>query len=79
MNIKTTDKEMDAEIERLRNDPDVKLARKEMRLKYRKRQKLYALRNLAKRGAELRAEGYTLSNINDMFTDDEDDPLFMPE
>lgn len=52
-----------AEIERLKASENVKLARKEQRLKYKQRQFLYQLRNLEKRGKALAAQGYTLDNL----------------
>ena len=61
-----TDEEVEREIVRLTSDPDVRLARAEIRLKYKRRQQLYALRNLAKRGALLREKGYTQENLREM-------------
>ena len=58
-----TDAQVEAEIERLKDDPNVKLARKELRIQYRRRQALYTLRNLEKRGKELAKLGYTCDNI----------------
>lgn len=58
-----TDEEVEKEIEELTASPYVKLARKEVRLKYKRRQKLYSLRNLEKRGRHLAAEGVTLETI----------------
>ena len=58
-----TDAQVEAEIERLKGDPNVKLARKELRIQYRRRQELYKLRNLEKRGKELAKLGYTYDNI----------------
>lgn len=58
-----TDAQVEAEIERLKDDPNVKLARKELRIQYRRRQALYQLRNLEKRGKELAKLGYTYDNI----------------
>ncbi|MBO7251367.1 MAG: hypothetical protein J6V25_01950 [Oscillospiraceae bacterium] len=55
-----------AEIERLKASENVKLARKEQRLKYKQRQFLYTLRNLEKRGKALAAQGYTLDNLEAM-------------
>lgn len=54
------------EIERLKASEHVKLARKEIRLKYKQRQFLYQLRNLEKRGKALAAQGYTLDNLEAM-------------
>ena len=68
-----TDEEVEKEIEELKKSPHVKLARKELRLKYKRRQKLYELRNLEKRGKHLEVEGVTLENIeNLMFADEEE-------
>ena len=61
-----TDAEVESEIERLREDPNVRLARKELRIQYRRRQALYQLRNLEKRGKELAKLGYTYDNIEEM-------------
>jgi SOS response regulatory protein OraA/RecX len=70
-----TDAEVESEIERLREDPNVRLARKELRIQYRRRQALYQLRNLEKRGKELAKLGYTYDNIEDIMlgSDIEDD------
>lgn len=69
-----TDAQVEAEIERLKDDPNVKLARKELRIQYRRRQALYQLRNLEKRGKELAKLGYTYENIESiMLGNDVDD------
>ena len=60
-----TDEEAAAEIEALRDSEFVKLARREQRLKYRRRQALYSLRNLDKRGRELAAQGVTLDSMDE--------------
>lgn len=65
-----SDDDVEREIERLTTNPDVQLARAEQRMKYKKRQYLYQLRNLAKRGQELREAGITqdnLYNLSDYF------------
>ena len=49
-----TDDQVEEEIARLRNDPDVKLGRAEQREKYKRRQYLYGLRDLKKRGQAIR-------------------------
>lgn len=54
-----TDEEVEAEIERLNASEAVALARREMRLKYRRRQRLYQLRDLEKKGQALMAAGIT--------------------
>lgn len=61
-----TDSQVEEEIERLTDSPLVKLARKELRLKYKRRQRLYNLRNLEKRGKELADAGITLDNLEAM-------------
>ena len=60
-----TDEEAAAEIEALRDSEFVKLARREQRLKYSRRQALYTLRNLDKRGRELAAQGVTLDSMDE--------------
>ena len=61
-----TDTEVEREIEVLRTSPMVQLARKEERLKYKRRQALYQLRNLEKRGCQLADKGITMDNIEIM-------------
>ena len=58
-----TDEEVDREIERLNESPAVLLARQEQRIKYRRRQYLYQLRNYEKRGKELQALGITYEEL----------------
>ena len=60
-----TDEQVEAEIERLSHSENVRLARREQRIKYRRRQTLYSLRALEKRGAELAAAGITLEMLDD--------------
>ena len=55
-----TDEQVEVEIERLIESPHVKLARKEERIRYRRRQYLYQLRNYEKKGKELEKAGITL-------------------
>lgn len=59
-----TDEQVEKEIEKLIDSPLVKLARKEMRIKYKRRQFLYSLRNLEKRGRELQKSGITMDILN---------------
>lgn len=68
-----TDEAVEREIERLTSTDAVRLARKELRLKYRRRQQLYQLRNLEKRGKELMAAGITYDNIEEMMQAAEED------
>jgi hypothetical protein len=58
-----SDEQVEMEIDRLRTSPMVQLARKELRIKYKRRQALYQLRNLEKRGLELTEQGITYDNI----------------
>jgi hypothetical protein len=48
------------------------LARREVRLRYKRRQALYQLRNLEKRGAELAEAGITYENIEKMMSFEEE-------
>ncbi len=68
-----TDEAVEIEIARLTNTPAVKLARREQRLKYKRRQQLYVLRALEKRGKELAAAGITIENIDAMMLEAEGD------
>ena len=61
-----TDEEVEKEIERLTASPMVALARREQRLRYRRRQFLYTLRNLEKKGKELTAAGITIEMLYDL-------------
>lgn len=61
-----TDEQVEKEIERLLESPLVKLAKKEMRIKYKRRQYLYTLRNYEKRGRELKAAGITIEMLNNV-------------
>ena len=58
-----TPEEIETEILRLENDDAVKLARKKENIENRRLQRLYQLRSWQKKGQDLMAEGYTLSNI----------------
>lgn len=58
-----TDEQVELEIERLNNSEAVKLAKKETRIKLRRRQYMYQLRTMEKRGKELKKQGITLDNI----------------
>jgi len=63
-----TDEAVELEIAKLQQSDFVKLARKELRLKYKRRQTLYQLRNLDKRGRELAKAGITPENIEAMIS-----------
>ena len=68
-----TDEQVEEEIEALRTSPMVQLARKEEHLKYKRRQALYQLRNLEKRGCKLAEQGITMDNIEVMLFGKGDD------
>lgn len=68
-----TDDQVEDEIEKLRESDDVKLARLELRMKYKRRQTLYQLRNLEKRGKELKAAGITEDMLKAMADESEDE------
>lgn len=58
-----TDEQVEFEIDRLLNSTAVKLAKKEQKIKNRRRQYMYQLRTMEKRGKELKKQGITLENI----------------
>jgi len=70
-----TDEAVEVEIAKLQQSDFVKLARKEMRLKYKRRQALYQLRNLEKRGKELAKAGITPENIEAMIAIAEEEEI----
>lgn len=59
----TPEELVDAEIERLKKSEAVKLAQKEQRINYRKRQYMYQLRWYEKRGLQLMAQGVTMETL----------------
>ena len=67
-----TDEQVEQEIARLTHSEAVRIARAEMRAKYRRRQYLYALRNLEKRGLKLMEQGYAAEDFFSSETDAED-------
>lgn len=60
-----TDEQVELEIDRLLHCEEVQLAKKEIRIKYKRRQYMYQLRNMEKRGRQLLADGVTLDNIEE--------------
>lgn len=73
-----TDEQVEIEIARLTASEDVRLAKKETRIKLRRRQYMYGLRILEKRGKELAANGITCENIEEKLfgesmTDEDDE------
>lgn len=69
----TPEELIDAEIERLKQTDEVKLAQKYQRLLNRKRKYMADLRWLEKRGKKLMEEGWTLDTIELLFQDIPDD------
>ena len=67
-----TDTQVESEIARLLASDDVKLAKAEQGIKNRRRQYMYQLRTLERRGKELSEQGYTVENIEMMFGEDID-------
>ena len=65
-----SDLEVEQEIDRLLNSEDVKLAKKEQRILYKRRQYMYQLRNLEKRGSQLAEKGITMDNMEMMLFGD---------
>ena len=59
-----TDEQVEQEIERLRNSPYVALARKEQNVRCQRRQALYSLRHLEKKGKSLAASGITMDMLD---------------
>ena len=68
-----TDEQVEAEIERLNKSEAVALARRETRLKYRRRQRLYQLRDLEKKGKALMEAGINREVLDAMYASDEED------
>lgn len=67
-----SDEEVEAEIKRLNETEEVALARREDRLKYKRRQKLYMLRNLYKRGEALMEAGITREILDAAYAEEEE-------
>lgn len=71
--IPTPEELIDAEIERLKQTDEVKLAQKYQRLVNRKRKYMADLRWLEKLGKKLMDEGWTMDTIELLFKDIPDD------
>lgn len=61
-----TDEQVEKEIEKLQKSQHVKLARKEERIRYKRRQYLYCLRQYEKKGKELAKAGITMDMLDDL-------------
>ena len=70
-----TDEQVEEQIAELKQSEYVKLARKELRMKYKRRQTLYQLRNLEKRGRELSDAGISYDMLDDLENDEIDGTL----
>lgn len=68
-----TDEEVEREIERLKNSEEVALARREARLKYKRRQILYNLRDLEKKGKALLEAGITREVLDAAYSTKEEE------
>ena len=68
-----TDEMVEEEIRRLQKSPYVKLARKEERIRYARRQYLYTLRMYEKKGKQLEANGITMEALESLVGGEEDD------
>lgn len=66
-----TDEAVEEEIERLRMSPLVALARREERIRYRRRQYMYALRAYEKKGKQLEADGITMEYLDSLTVETE--------
>lgn len=67
-NYGLTDEEVEREIERLNASEAVALARRKARLEYRRRQYLYQLRDLEKKGQALMKAGITREVLDAMYS-----------
>lgn len=65
-----TDEQVEMEIQNLRDSDNVKLAQREQRIKYKRRQYLYQLRYYEKRGKQLAELGATLENLEEFLYGD---------
>lgn len=68
-----TDEQVEVEITRLNESEYVALARKEVRLRYRRRQYLYQLRDLEKKGKALIEAGITRELLDELYSKVEED------
>ncbi len=68
-----TDEQVEQEIEKLQGSPLVKLARKEERIRYVRRQYLYTLRQYEKKGKELAKSGITMEILEKLAKGSEDE------
>ena len=62
---KWTDEQVEQEIDRLLKTEEVRLARRENQLKYKRRQYMWSLQYMEARGKQLASEGVTMENIEE--------------
>lgn len=67
-----TDEQVEMEIDRLLHSEEVKLAKKETNIKYKRRQYMYQLRVMEKRGRVLMENGLSMDSADDEFLGLED-------
>lgn len=72
-NYGLTDEQVEKEIERLTASEAVALARYEQRLRYRRRQYLYQLRDYEKKGKALMKAGMTREVLDALYKNTEED------
>lgn len=72
-NYGLTDEQVEAEIERLTASEAVALARYEQRLRYRRRQYLYQLRDYEKKGKALMKAGMTREVLDALYKNTEEE------
>ena len=70
-----TDAQVELEIEKLNASEAVALARREARLRFKRRQYLYNLRDLEKKGKALLAAGITREVLDAMYQNGNEDEL----
>lgn len=69
--VKLTDEQVEVEIARLLASEEVKLAKYEQRLRDRRRQYLYCLRTMEKKGRALMEAGITRETLKRMYEEDD--------
>ena len=65
-----TDEAVEDEIARLQESPFVRLAKKEERIRYARRQYMYTLRSYEKKGRQLAADGVTMESLEALARDE---------
>lgn len=68
-----SEEDIETEIKRLQASPYVKLAKKEERIRHRRRQYMYTLRMYEKKGKHLAADGVTIDNLDELVNEIDED------